>query len=98
MTLLNTLPPWWIGLWTLVGLKLPTQVVYEGVRALIRAGEFPDKIHWSKRGYIGNPRVYMQPRGIPKEFKPRNETNSSSSTIITGTVLQLQLQETSRMA
>lgn len=40
----------------------------------------------------------MQPRRIPKDFKPRNETNSGSSTILTGTILQVQLQETSRTA
>lgn len=64
--MLNTLPCRWIGLCTLLRIKLPVPVVYKGVSDIISDDDFPDKIRRSKRGYTPESRVYLhgtlQPR------------------------------------
>lgn len=75
-TLLNTLPDRWIGTCTLVRKKVPVQVVFKGVRELLNIKD-DGELRRVRRDYSADPYIYLdaivQPRGIPEEFKARNE-------------------------
>ena len=68
----NTLPPMWIGLCTLVRMKIPVQVVYKGVSEFLNSGNIQnDKQNKSRNGtrvrrsYVPDPRVYLDAIGQP---------------------------------
>ncbi|XP_054632069.1 uncharacterized protein LOC129181223 isoform X1 [Dunckerocampus dactyliophorus] len=77
----NVLPQQWIGLCTLVRMKVPVQVMYKGVREVLQT---QGAIRF-KRSYIPDSRVYLdaigQPRGIPEEFKARSEIKAGLESI-----------------
>lgn len=68
-------------------MKVPIQVIYDGVRDIIRVDDTSDQLHRSEGEYTSDPRVYlddmMQPRGISEEFKARNEIKAGIFLCIT---------------
>lgn len=81
----NSLPPRFVGLCALVRLRTPVTVVCEGVNEVIKAPCSHTNVR-RKRHYEINTQVYInavgQPKGIPYEFKARDEALAGPESIL----------------